>query len=170
MLKGEFGFDDEVEPSSATISKFRKNPGLLSCDTVHITNLVFKSLIPKDPGVIIQLGDKRHIHAALSLPSSPFGPGHTQEASRTMFRNWIVGRVYADPDITNARRVQGPNSLAWHHLNDSEAFELLFHRLLVPAWLVDIRAANYPQHVAIVLIATGSGRGSSNLAEVGIFD
>jgi hypothetical protein len=167
-LLADVVLDSEADVSQG--SKMKKNPGFLSSATLHISNLVFKNLVPDDPALIVQLGSKASIHAALALPSSPIAPGHNQMASVTHFRNWIIACAHVDPRITPARRVQGPRSLAWHHLTHDEHSALYFHRWTVPGWLDQIRAANYPEAVATVLIAVAEGRGSLNLFEAAVFD
>lgn len=174
VLRGPFvdsvAFNDGVKPSKNILKKIQNDPEFLSGETVHLENLVFKKhLVPDDPALIVQLGSKASIHAALSLPSSPIGPGPTQIASTTLFRNWIIAQVHANPNIPVTRRVQGPNTLAWHHLNDTEHYDILLQRWYFPAWLGEIRAANYAEPVAIVLVATGEGRGRVNLVDGGTF-
>jgi hypothetical protein len=132
---------------------------ILSQSSIELCSQILPTLHKDDPGIIVQIINKSHLHAALALPGTPIAQGANETASEDAFRAWIIAQALAAPGV-------GPNhqcppnsvSLAFHHLTEREANSIAYSQWHIVPWVYNIQQQVPALEMPLVLWMTGSGR------------
>jgi hypothetical protein len=136
-----FGIEPRIKVKSSMSDNMVSHGYELELDAKLLVNSISLNVHPDFPAIIVQIGDRSHIHRALNLSSSPIPQATDEHSSLVAFRAWLLSPVLEGGFSVDSSESGNIRIFGARGFTVAESLDIIFNRWFIPAWMVEVKSA-----------------------------